>query len=142
MNEHHSIKNSLKISLLFLRIGVFIVFFMWTLDKFINPGHASAVFSKFYFYDGLSVSLAYGIGAIQFLIIFFFLLGIKKQLSYGLVFCMHLISTLTSYEKYFDPWTYPNLLFFAAWPMLAAIVALYLLREEDTLLTIKRNITS
>lgn len=142
MNEHRSIKNPLNLSLFFLRVGVFIVFFMWTLDKLVNPSHATAIFSKFYFYDGLSVSLAYGIGVIQFLIIFSFLLGIKKRLSYGLVFCMHLISTLASYEKYFDPWTYPNLLFFAAWPMLAAIATLYLLREEDTLFTIKRKIRS
>ena len=138
MNDNRPTTNSLKISLLLLRVSVFLVFFMWTINKFINPEHAAAVFSRFYFYDGLSAGLAYGIGAIQLVIIVFFLLGIKKQLSYGAVFLMHLISTLSSYERYFDPWTSPNLLFFAAWPMLAAIAALYLLREEDTLLTIKK----
>lgn len=30
----------------------------------------------------------------------------------------------------------PNLLFFAAWPMLAACLALFLLRDEDTLATV------
>ncbi len=138
MNDSSSEKNSaLKLSLLLLRLGVFIVFFMWALDKLINPDHAAAVFSKFYFFDGLSTSLAYTIGVVQMLIVLSFLLGIKKNFSYGLVLVMHLVSTLLSYERYFDPWTSPNLLFFAAWPMLAAITALYLLREEDTLFTVK-----
>jgi hypothetical protein len=35
-----------------------------------------------------------------------------------------------------DPFTDANLLFFAAWPMLAACIALFLLREHDTLLSI------
>ena len=117
MNVNQSATKTLKVSLLFLRVGVFVVFFMWTLDKFINPDHAAAVFSRFYFYDGLSAALAYGIGVVQLIIVFSFLIGIKKRYSYALVFLMHLVSTLSSYEKYLDPWTSPNLLFFAAWPM-------------------------
>lgn len=128
----------LKTSLLLLRLGVFVVFFMWTIDKFINPEHAAAVFEKFYFFEGLSKGLAYGIGAIQSVIIFSFVLGFKKRISYGIMLIMHFGSTFLSYEKYLDPWTFPNLLFFAAWPMLAAITALYLLRDQDTLMTIDR----
>jgi len=37
-------------------------------------------------------------------------------------------------RQYLNPWQ--NLLFFAAWPMLAACVALYLLRDADTLLSV------
>jgi putative oxidoreductase len=43
---------------------------------------------------------------------------------------LHGISTLSSYRQYLDP--FDNLLFFAAWPMLAACVALFLLRDLDT----------
>jgi len=46
---------------------------------------------------------------------------------------MHTVSTLSSYAQYLDPFN--NLLFFAAWPMLAACVALFLLRGHDTLLS-------
>jgi hypothetical protein len=137
MKKNYATQNPLKVSLLLLRISIFIVFFMWALDKFINPSHTAAVFSTFYFYDGLSVNLAYGIGAAQFLLLFTFISGIKKKFSYGLIFFIHLVSTLSSYERYLDPWAGANLLFFAAWPMLAAIAALYLLREEDTLLTFR-----
>lgn len=41
-------------ALLLLRLGVFIVMIMWTLDKFINPQHSEAVFENFYGLGGLS----------------------------------------------------------------------------------------
>ena len=132
MNQNQA----LTTSLLLLRLGVFIVFFMWTIDKFLNPAHTAAVFAKFYLIGNLSETLAYVVGALQMIIVFMFLLGIKKQFSYGFILLMHLISTLSTYEKYFDPWSSPNLLFYAAWPMLAACAALYLLREEDTKWTV------
>ena len=127
----------LKLSLLLLRLGVFVVFFVWTMDKFFQPEHASKVFSKFYFIDNLSIDMAYVVGVIQLLVIFAFLLGVMKRYSYGLLLLMHLVSTLTPFAKYLDPFS--NLLFFAAWPMLSALIALYLLREHDTLLNIKQN---
>ena len=37
-----------RLPLLLLRLGVFVVMFMWTLDKFLNPNHAAAIFDKFY----------------------------------------------------------------------------------------------
>ncbi|GAB2198101.1 hypothetical protein [Sessilibacter sp. MAH4] len=129
---------SLKLSLLLLRVGVFIVFFMWTIDKFINPEHSARVFAKFYYFQGLATELVYVIGLLQAAVVLAFLLGIMKKYSYGIIFLMHLASTLVSFEHYFDPWKVPNLLFFAAFPMLAAIMALYLMRDQDTMLTIKR----
>ena len=132
MNQNQA----LQTSLLLLRLGVFIVFFMWTIDKFLNPAHTAAVFAKFYLIGGLSETIAYPVGALQMAIVFMFLLGIKKRFSYGFILLMHLVSTLSTYEKYLDPWSSPNLLFFAAWPMLAACAALYLLRNEDTKWTV------
>ena len=79
--------------------------------------------------------LVYIVGGVQLIIVFAFLLGIKKKWSYGAIFLLHGVSTLSSFAKYFDPWK--SLLFFAAWPMLAAIYALYIMRDEDTLLTVK-----
>ncbi len=110
--------------------------FMWTLDKFINPSHASKVFSKYYMIDGLGTSLTYIIAVLQMLLVLAFLLGIKKKLTYGSILLMHTVSTLSTYMMYMDPWGPKNLLFFAAWPMLAAIFSLFILREDDTLFTI------
>lgn len=66
-----------------------------------------------------------------FYIIGAFVLAYKRQYSYLAVLIMHALSTLSSFGRYLDPWTSPNLLFFAAWPMLAAIFALYYLRDLE-----------
>ncbi len=116
-------------SLFLLRAGVFIVMFFWTLDKFVQPEHAAVVFANFYGIEGLGAGLFYVIGTIQMVIILAFLAGILKKWSYGAVMVLHGISTFSSYSQYLDPFN--NLLFFAAWPMLAACVALFLLREAD-----------
>ena len=127
----------LAISLLSLRLGVFLVMFMWTIDKFINPNHAAKVFQHFYKVDWLTVNTSYIVGGFQLLLVLGFLFGFYKKWTYGAIFAMHAVSTLSSWKMYFDPWAPRNLLFFAAWPMLAALLALYLLRDKDTLLTFK-----
>lgn len=126
----------LPLSLLLLRLGVFVVMFMWTLDKFVNPGHTAAVMKKFYALEGLGTPLIYLLGALQMLLVLGFVLGYKKKWTYGIVLVLHASSTLSSFGQYLDPWK--NLLFFAAWPMLAACIALYLLRDEDTLLSLDK----
>jgi len=44
---------------------------------------------------------------------------------------LHAVSTLSSFKQYLAPFDGPNLLFFAAWPMLAACFALFILRDLD-----------
>ena len=62
--------------------------------------------------------------------------GYQKRISYGGVFVLHAVSTFSSYRQYLAPFS--NLLFFAAWPMLAACFTLYLLRDLDTKWTVDR----
>jgi len=121
-------------ALLLLRLGVFIVMLMWTLDKFVNPQHSAGVFEHFYGFGGLSSTAFMIIGALQLVVILAFVAGFMKRFSYGIVLILHGISTLSSWQQYLD--AFNNLLFFAAWPMLAACIALYLLRDLDTRWTI------
>jgi len=74
---------------------------------------------------------------VELIIILGFAAGFMKRWTYGLVTLLHAVSTLASFGKYVEPFS--NLLFFAAWPMLAACVALYLLRDSDTLLVVAKN---
>jgi len=127
-------QNRIEWSLFLLRLGVFIVMFAWTLDKFLNPGHAAKVFENFYFIGGLGEEIMMAIGALELVIILAFLGGLWKRWTYGFVMILHGISTFSSWKQYT---TDINLLFFAAWPMLAACVALYLLRDMDNKFTIK-----
>jgi len=127
-------EDRLPLSLLALRLTVFLVMLVWTIDKFIDVEHAAAVYENFYFLGGLGASVMYVIGAIELLIILGFLLGIAKRWTYGAVLVFHAVSTFASFPMYFD-WQNGRL-FFAAWPMLAACLALYLLRDKDRMLTV------
>jgi hypothetical protein len=120
----------IRLSLLLLRIGVFIVMLMWTLDKLVRPGHAGGIFKKFYGVDLGGPTLFHALGALELLLLALFVTGTAKRFSYGAVLVLHAASTVSSYRQYLQP--FDNLLFFAAWPMLAACVALYLLRDLDT----------
>jgi len=125
--------NRLATSLLFLRLGVFLVMAMWTLDKFIRPDHAAGIFASFYGIEGLDATMAYVVGGLELLLLGAFVLGLARRWSYGLVLLIHGVSTFSSWRQYLAPFEGPNLLFFAAWPMLAACLALYLLRDSDTM---------
>lgn len=120
-------------SLLALRLSVFLVMFMWTLDKFVNPAHAIKVYQNFYGLGGMGNALMLVFGAAEMALVAAFVAGLWKRWTYGAVLLLHAISTLASFRQYFSPWD--NLLFFAAWPMLAACYTLYVLRDEDVLLT-------
>lgn len=128
--------NRLPLALLLLRLSVFLVMLMWTLDKFVNPGHAAQVYETFYLIGGLGTAAMWIAGAVELVIIVGFVLGIARTYTYGAVLVLHAISTFSSYRQYLDP--FENLLFLAAWPMLAACLALFLLRDRDVLATVSR----
>ena len=126
----------LQWSLLLLRLTVFLVMFMWTIDKFISPEHAGKVYEKFYHIAGLEAVAMYAIGAIEIVILLLFLAGYKKTYTYGVVLILHAVSTFSSFKQYLAPFEGPNLLFFAAFPMLAACFTLFLLRDQDKILSV------
>ena len=68
-------------SLLLLRVGIAIVFLMWTIDKFVNPEHAAAVFKKFYMIPSLSNVAAYAVGAVQLVVVLAFLVGFHENMD-------------------------------------------------------------
>jgi putative oxidoreductase len=132
-------EDRLPLALLLLRLSVFLVMFVWTVDKFVEPQHASKIMAAFYSVGGVGNFVIYLLATIEVAVIVAFLLGFAKQWSYGLVLLMHAGSTVASYKKYLQPFESPNLLFFAAIPMLAACFVLYYLREVDVLWTIRKK---
>ena len=125
---HPKVQRKLGITLLALRLSIALVFIMWALDKVLVPEHAMKVFSGFYGLD-ISSGFSVALGLAQLVFIGVFLAGLWKNLTYLAILVLHSGSTFSSFAKYLDPFN--NLLFFAAWPMLAACFALYLLREHD-----------
>ena len=118
--------------LFLLRLGVFVVMFIWTMAKFFDPAHAIRYYDRFFLIEGMVKPIVYTIGAIETLIILAFLAGLWKRYTYGIVMLLHAVSTFMTWKKYTID---INLLFFAAWPMLAACIALYLLRDLDVKFT-------
>jgi hypothetical protein len=126
-------RNRVGVALLILRVTVFVVMLMWTIDKFVRPEHAASVYEHFYFLRGVGPPVMYSIGVVELVILIGFVTGFAPWLTYGLVLLLHAVSTFSSFRQYFHPYEGPNILFFAAWPMLGACFTLYYLRDLDTL---------
>jgi|TARA_B110000483_G_scaffold242295_2_gene327650 putative oxidoreductase len=58
------LNSKLALSLVLKRMGVGIVFFIWTIDKLMNPEHEARVFAAFYMIPSLSVAVSYAIGTV------------------------------------------------------------------------------
>ena len=138
------------LAMLVLRLGVFVVMAIFTIDKFVNVEraitalqefslHPLIFFTNFAFIGGLTKPVMYAAGVIELAIIVGFLLGFKKRITYGAVLLFHAISTISTYQKYVTPFEGVHLLYFAAWPMLAASFALYYLRDLDTKWVIEKG---
>jgi len=76
------------------------------------------------------------LGTIEIITLVLFLVGYKKKCTYGAVLILHAVSIFSSFMQYLAPFEGPNLLFFAALPMLAACVTLFLLRDQDKMLSV------
>ncbi|HPF45478.1 MAG: hypothetical protein KDF58_01950 [Alphaproteobacteria bacterium] len=120
-------RRNIEISLLLIRLTVFLVMLVWTIDKFTNPGHGARILESFYFIEGAGETIVMMMGAIEIVLIFAFVAGLWKKYTYGIILILHGLTTFASWKQYLEM----NLLFYAAWPMLAACITLYLLRDLD-----------
>ncbi len=130
----------LSISLLLLRLSLGLVMMVWAFDKMLNPGHGAAVLEGFYGLAGVGEQVIRIIGAAQGVIVLAFLLGVAKTWTYAAVLLMHAVTTLVSWSAYLEP--LENILFFSAWPMLAGLITLFLLRGEDRIATIGSSVNA
>ena len=132
-----SFQSRVSLSLLLLRLTIALVFFMWTLQKFLYPEQASNVYEMFFFVPSLVPTLVQVIAVLETILLVAFVTGFKKHITYWVIVACHSLSTGAALLKYFEPFRGPNLLFFAAWPMLAACFTLAMLQRWDTWLTLR-----
>lgn len=132
------LSRKLGIGLALIRISTGIFFLVWSIEKIIHPEVIQKVFSRFYLLN-ISTTVSIAIGVIQTLIILAFMAGLFKIWTYGAILGMHAVSTLSTYKELFNPYEPPNHLFWAAVPTLAALIALFILRQEDNLFTFSRD---
>jgi uncharacterized membrane protein YphA (DoxX/SURF4 family) len=73
-------------TLLVLRLTIFFVMLIWTIDKFVRPAHAGSVYEHFYFLPRFGVTTIYVVGVAELLLLLGFVIGFAPRVTYGLVF--------------------------------------------------------
>jgi hypothetical protein len=127
---------TLEISLLLLRLSLGAFFLVWSIDKIINPEHAERVFAGFYMMS-ISGEVVLAAGIVQAVIVLAFMAGAFKTLTYGALLLMHAVSTLSTWKHLIAPYSPDtSILFWAAVPLVFALVALFTLRGRDRLLAV------
>lgn len=118
-----------------LRVSLGIFLLLWGLEKFAIPSATVGIWGHFYGV-GLAASLVPLVGALESALALAITVGLWRRASYSLGLLLHAVSVLSSWRQLLDPWGLrsggsPNHLFLAGVPVLAAFVALYLLRDRD-----------
>lgn len=131
-------KKRTEIALFALRISIFIVFLVWTLDKIFNYQHNSGMIMHYY-HVTVPKAILVTLGYAELVLLLVFLAGMFKTLSYGLILLAHTVTTLASSWRLLPPYEIHQLLYFGSLPMLGACIALFILRDQDTLLTFSRH---
>lgn len=126
----------LQIGLAVMRISLVLFFLAWSTEKLAAPEATQGVFENFYSLQ-IPIAVVYVLGVVQTLVILAFLAGLFKTLSYGVPLVMHTVSVLASYEQLLNLYQAPDQLFWAGVPVLGALIALFLLRDSDRLLTVE-----
>lgn len=123
----------LAVALMLIRLSAAAFFLVWSIEKILMPEKQQGVFEAFYFSsppEGVIVAL----GVVQTLVVLAFAAGLFRFWTYGAAVLMHGASTLSTWERLINPYDGVNHLFWAAVPVLAALIGLFVLRERDGLL--------
>jgi uncharacterized membrane protein YkgB len=75
----------IAICLLVLRLTIFLVMLIWTIDKFVRPEHAGSAYEHFYCLPGFGTTIIYVIGVAEVLLLLGFVIGFAPSVTYGLV---------------------------------------------------------
>ena len=127
--------HTLKLPLFLTRLSIFLFMLPWQLMRFTKPEVINNISNKYYKFSMPEIgSTITGVFMIALLVAF--LVGFKKKISYLLVLVLHAVGTLTTIP-YLIPGTENfNILFLAALPTIGAMLLLYCLRDEDTMLSV------
>ena len=120
------------VALLLLRVGLGGFLLLWSCEKFVEPDTTVRIFQGFY-KIAIYTSAAYVIGGIEALISILIIGGAWKSYTYAIGLALHGVSTIASWRQLTSPFSQDHILFGAAIPVLTGFIALYMLRDRDTL---------
>lgn len=129
--------DKLRLGLFLLRISTGLFFLVWSIDKFVNSAHAIRVFEKFYSMD-ISSEISLALGAAQTAIVLAFMAGLFRPWTILALLAMHTVSVGSTWAHLIAPYAGgPGLVFWAGVPVWFGLLLLYLMRDADTLGTIR-----
>lgn len=130
----------LRLSLLLIRVTFGLFLLAWAANKIVNAEGTISIFARFYRFENLGETSALVLGGLQVVLSLCIIAGLFKTITYGAGVLMHGVSTLSTAGHIAMPLAEgSNLLFMAGLPVLAAAIALFLLRRDDTLMSLDTN---
>lgn len=114
-----------------MRLSMGVFFLVWASEKIFAPDIARRVAETFYFTSPSNEALLIT-GIAQSILILAFMAGLLRFWTYGALLVIHTFSVLSTVPRLIDPFTLPNHLFWAGVPLIALLLALFLLRDRDT----------
>lgn len=127
--------HTLRLPLFLTRLSIFLFMLPWQIMRFTKPDVINNISNKYYKFSMPEIgSTITGVLMIGLLIAF--LIGFKKKMSYLLVLILHGIGTAMTIPNLIPGIEGYNQLFLAAVPALGAMLLLYCLRDEDTMLSV------
>ena len=127
--------SNLRLPLFLTRISIVAFLLPWQLMRFSKPEGINNIVQKYYKFSMPEIGSTIT-GVLMMALLIAFLVGFKKRISYGLVALLHGVGTAMTIPNLIPGLEGYNQLFLAAIPALMAMVLLYCLRNEDTLLSI------
>ena len=127
--------HTLKLPLFLTRISIVMFMLPWQIMRFTKPDVINNISNKYYKFSMPEIGSTIT-GVLMIALLLAFLVGFKKKISYLLVFILHGIGTLMTIPNLIPGLEGYNQLFLAALPALAAMLLLYCLRDEDTMLSL------
>lgn len=124
--------------LLALRVSLFLLMIVWALLKITTPQSyaGEGIFSNYY---GVSLGTApvLAMGALQIAFLLAFVAGVARTITSGGVLLMNAVSLVVSLPTILPTFVGGgNPLFAASFTVLGASLALFLMREQDTFLSV------
>jgi len=129
--------HNLKLPLFLTRLSIFYFLLPWQLMRFTKPESVIGI-AKTHYKFTMPESVPLITGVLMMLLLVAFLVGFKKKITYMLVFILHALGTLMTLPKLIIGLESFYILFLAAIPAAMAMLLLYCLRDEDTMLSLNK----
>lgn len=127
--------HTLRLPLFLTRLSIFLFMLPWQIMRFTKPDVINNISNKYYKFSMPEIGSTIT-GVLMIALLLAFLIGFKKKISYLLVLILHGIGTLMTLPNLIPGLEGYNQLFLAAVPALGAMLLLYCLRDEDTMLSL------